>query len=378
MRRFIFQWALVAIAGLAPALAFAQGPGVAQQIADALRDSGRLQDYNINIKYKQGTAWLEGSVTSPEQMSAAMDVAREVPGVTRVVNEMAVEGDVPADTDDTRPRALELVTGAKRIFMKGSAADTLPAGHEEEDAPLAEEFPAPVIGPAIGPAGGSPRLTRLPFTSPSVEDEVGPSAGLSDQQIANQIARGFKQSGRMRGYKIGVHVQDGVATLQGTVTNQQQLAQALDVAQNSPGVVEVVSRLAVQNTRLAGHERYGEPTPADPPGTFVPSGMGGPLPVAQGVSGGPLPMGMPGMAGGVSPARYDQPAMPNYAWPSYAAHPNYAGVTYPRQYSPTAWPYIGPFYPYPQVPLGWRRVTLEWDDGWWFLDFDDRRCGGCR
>jgi hypothetical protein len=60
--------------------------------------------------------------------------------------------------------------------------------------------------------------------------------------------------------------------------------------------------------------------------------------------------------------------MPGYAWPSYAAYPNYAAVTYPKQYSPTAWPYIGPFYPYPQVPLGWRKVCLEWDDGWWFLD----------
>ena len=28
-----------------------------------------------------------------------------------------------------------------------------------------------------------------------------------------------------------------------------------------------------------------------------------------------------------------------------------------------AWPYIGPFYPDPQVPLGWRKVTLKRDDG---------------
>jgi hypothetical protein len=97
------------------------------------------------------------------------------------------------------------------------------------------------------------------------------------------------------------------------------------------------------------------------------------VPAAQPVpgNGGPLPSYVPGVAVGVAPAYYDQPNMPNYAWPSYASHPNYAGVTYPRQYSPTAWPYIGPFYPYPQVPLGWRKVTLEWDDGWWFLDFDD-------
>jgi hypothetical protein len=89
--------------------------------------------------------------------------------------------------------------------------------------------------------------------------------------------------------------------------------------------------------------------------------------------GGPMPMHMPGSGVGIAPARYDHPHMPGYAWPSYAAYPNYAAVTYPKQYSPTAWPYIGPFYPYPQVPLGWRKVTLEWDDGWWFLDFKDRR-----
>ena len=84
-------------------------------------------------------------------------------------------------------------------------------------------------------------------------------------------------------------------------------------------------------------------------------------------------MHMPGSGVGIAPARYDHPQMPGYAWPSYAAYPNYAAVTYPKQYSPTAWPYIGPFYPYPQVPLGWRKVTLEWDDGWWMLDFKDRR-----
>jgi hypothetical protein len=84
----------------------------------------------------------------------------------------------------------------------------------------------------------------------------------------------------------------------------------------------------------------------------------------------PLPMAYTGDAGmaGMGGA----PSMPGYAWPAYAAHPNYAAVTYPKQYSPSAWPYIGPFYPYPQVPMGWRKVALEWDDGWWFLDFHDR------
>jgi len=104
---------------------------------------------------------------------------------------------------------------------------------------------------------------------------------------------------------------------------------------------------------------------------------GGPMPAAQ-PAGGPIPMYTSGAGGRVAPARYDQPHMPNYAWPGYAAYPNYAAVTYPRQYSPTAWPFIGPFYPYPQVPLGWRKVTLEWDDGWWMLDFKDEPARWCR
>ena len=85
----------------------------------------------------------------------------------------------------------------------------------------------------------------------------------------------------------------------------------------------------------------------------------------------PVPALTPMGPGAPAPYRFDHPQMPGYAWPSYAAWPNYAAVTYPKQYSPTAWPYIGPFYPYPQVPLGWRKVTLEWKDGWWFLDFKD-------
>jgi hypothetical protein len=91
---------------------------------------------------------------------------------------------------------------------------------------------------------------------------------------------------------------------------------------------------------------------------------------AAGMAGGPVPMAY-SPQGTARQVNYDHPAMPGYAWPSYAAYPNYAALTYPQQYSPAAWPYIGPFYPYPQVPLGWRKVTLEWDDGWWFLDFHE-------
>jgi len=102
---------------------------------------------------------------------------------------------------------------------------------------------------------------------------------------------------------------------------------------------------------------------------YIEGGYGGGEIVGGGSSyGGSAPYGGDygaSYGGGVA----ENPSMPGHAWPSYSAHPHYGSVTYPSQYSATAWPYIGPFYPYPQVPLGWRKVSLEWDDGWWFLDF---------
>ena len=70
-----------------------------------------------------------------------------------------------------------------------------------------------------------------------------------------------------------------------------------------------------------------------------------------------------------APSPYDlnPPKMPPYAWPTYAPYNNYSRVAYPLAYPYNAWPFIGPNYPFPKVPLGWRSVKLEFDDGyWWF------------
>jgi hypothetical protein len=85
-----------------------------------------------------------------------------------------------------------------------------------------------------------------------------------------------------------------------------------------------------------------------------------------GMDGGPMPEGPAGAPGATMSA---SPRNPNYAWPSYAPYPNFSAVGYPTAYPWQAWPNIAPPYPYPEVPLDWRAVTLRWDDGIWWLDF---------
>jgi len=226
-------------------------------------------------------------------------------------------------------------------------------------------------------------------------------AAVSDEAMAQLIANELKDSGRLNDYRVGVKYKEGVAWLLGTVTSQQQKKTAELIAGGCQGVVHVVSKLEVESPEQPGLRSGRAATASTFPNTGQPQQVARQIPARAG--GGNMPVPYARMGQGVQPASYvkpaqyaagtmgpnpmgsvpaamgqavsyDNPQMPGYAWPSYAAAPNYAALTYPKQYSASAWPYIGPFYPYPQVPLGWRKVTLEWDDGWWFLDFKD----GCK
>ena len=240
-------------------------------------------------------------------------------------------------------------------------------------------------------------------------------ASANDGQIAKQIIAQLKQqkqSANLKGFDLGVQVDNGTVTMMGQVASSEQAVLALDTARRIQGVKLVVNDLYV-NSQVAQQQQAPAPIArqAMPQQAIRPVAAQQPIaqyaqqPVASynmtGAVGSVAPQqrqrpvafapSMIQRASAVAPADYvvdgggyggqivgggyaggtvaDNPSVPGHAWPSYAASPNYGAVSYPEQYSATAWPYIGPFYPYPQVPLGWRKVSLEWDDGWWNLDF---------
>jgi len=299
---------------------------VAEDIAVALKRA-QFHGYEIEIEYKDGVATLTGKVSDPRQKVKANQVVGAVPGVRRLDNRLAV------------------------IAPRVGAIRQVTADNSESAGPASQ---------AVGTA----------------------TAGPSNQEKAMQIGRAL-EAGGLSGYDVEILFQNGQAVLRGTVATPQQIAIASRIAQSVPGVQSVANQLRpgqmpMQQGPPQGNPRYamagyqagtpGAPlTPGVAPG--VP-GPGGPAPSAGpgGAMGVPLPATGPAPVGPV----YDNPNIPEYAWPTYAQYPNYAAVTYPSQYSASAWPYIGPFYPYPQVPLNWRKVQLEWSDGHWDLKFDSR------
>jgi len=96
----------------------------------------------------------------------------------------------------------------------------------------------------------------------------------------------------------------------------------------------------------------------------MPNRIPGPPSAGPAISSEPMPIYQTPMPG---PFDLNPPQMPPYAWPTYAPYNNYSRVAYPTAYPYQAFPFIGPCYPFPKVPLGWRSVKLEWQDGhWWF------------
>jgi BON domain len=201
--------------------------------------------------------------------------------------------------------------------------------------------------------------------------EVAPN---SNQMTANAVAGSLRSSRVLARHRIEIMARDGVVTLSGTLTSPAQKSDALARAGRVQGVYGVIDQLQVSDRSVRpaqyepqlalGHHRRGGGYDGGAP--MYDGAAGAPMAAGPEMNGGPMPEGPAGMTGATQAS---MPGQPNYAWPSYAPYPNVSAVGYPTAYPWQAWPNIGPFHPYPEVPLDWRAVTLRWDDGIWWLDF---------
>lgn len=198
----------------------------------------------------------------------------------------------------------------------------------------------------------------------------------SNQEMAENIAARLRQSGQLQHFDVNVRFHEGVAELTGSVADSDQRDRVLRLVQDVPGVRRVIDHLSVAGgivpVQAGGVPEVLPPVssanaappapPASAPSSPPPAAAGGAAPAA------PPPEATPiFQAPTPVPHQLNPPRMPPYAWPTYAPYNNYSRVAYPLAYPYNAFPFIGPVYPFPKVPLGWRSVRLEWDDGfWWF------------
>ena len=411
MRRMFFGLAIAAFATFGPMQAWGGDREIAEQIIQRLknnRDSGALKDFTLDMKVEDGVVLFRGNVSQAAQKQVVLRAADGIVGISRVVDEVNV---IPGSSQEAE--TLET--------PKAEHAFAQTAGPSEDEFSFRQAL---AHADAVKPAA---EILPVSAEEPTSDAEVVAAVVSALSQA--------KEAGQLRGFGVDVKSQNGILELTGRASSPQQRDAIIEIAESVPGVAGIREAIAIptsapnlpQLPEPPSLKEVGSLTPVavdpvrNPVRRGTPAGVAAqpvamttPYRMQQRVgarmaSNGVCPPGMAnggmngamvggmnggmnggmvgGMNGGMAPVagqpvpmaphsavgapRYDTPNLPNYAWPGYAAYPNYAAVTYPQQYSPSAWPYIGPFYPYPQVPLGWRKVSLEWDDGWWFLDFSD-------
>src|SRR5436309_3096640 len=253
------------------------------------------------------------------------------------------------------------------------------ANHQEEVAVIARKlWLAAVVGWAmVSPAVHAQNQGSHPAYLPG--SVTGNVARAPNQVMAEAIAACLRESGQLQHYAIDVRFQDGTAELTGRVAGAAQRDLALRLVQSVPGVDNVRDRLATDQSATVRAVQAVLPPPTAEPGAAsgtdspLPPTLPSPTPFAQ--PGFPPPPGQIGMppeptpifqAGPGPDPHLAPPRMPPYAWPTHAPYNNYSRVAYPDTYPYQAWPFIGPMYPFPKVPPGWRKVTLEWQDGYWW------------
>jgi hypothetical protein len=203
----------------------------------------------------------------------------------------------------------------------------------------------------------------LPMPMPTTKSAANPN-----QTLAEDVAYRLRSAGNAAGADIAIVAREGIVTLSGSAKDAGQKARLVADAKGVAGVVVVRDEIrTASNVVQVQDPPIGlapvAPTPLGPTGAPLapPFGPppGGPFnPIVE-----PIPLGVPGQA---APDMFP-PNMPPHAWPTYAPYNNVSRVAYPEAYPYNAFPFIGPYYPFPKVPLGWRKVTLEWDDGHWYI-----------
>jgi hypothetical protein len=251
-------------------------------------------------------------------------------------------------------------------------------------------------------ADTSPLQSNAPTSEPgrlALEPaaDLATTAATTNQRVADAIAERLQRSGQLRGYRVDIRFSAGVAELHGQVADAAQRVEVLRIASSVAGVDKVCDLLetaagGVVPAAQAPIMEQGPvterllpqmvmpqtpqmPSAGGEQGPFSPAGrshqplIGGSIEGAVGAPQEPvsiMPGVDPGMGGPGMGGLGMQPPLPPYAWPTYAPYNNYSRVAYPTLYNHDAFPFIGPVYPFPKIPLGWRAVTLQWMDGYWW------------
>jgi len=224
----LFRIAVFSGATMLAGLAAAQDRPVTSAVKDAWITTQVQAKYfgdsivkgrNIDVDTTTGIVTLTGKVTSQAERQRAVARAKEVDGVSRVVDHLSVE----PETKGTAGKAADKADAAKD---KAEAKADRAKDKADDKADRAKD-----------------KSDKVGDKAQDRADRVGNE--ISDAWITTKLQSKYYLDTDVKGLNIDVTTNGGVVTLTGKVTSAAEREKALSLAKSTDGVKQVIDKLTL-------------------------------------------------------------------------------------------------------------------------------------
>ncbi len=241
-----------------------------------------VRGHDIRVVSDGGVVTLNGTVESEAARQRAVSLAREVPGVTRVEDQLRVQT-ASAETGSAAPAPAEGATGTTgrdttitpawittkiqaQYFVSaevkpwnvdvttGNNGVVTLEGEVETAADKAEAVRIARATEGVTRVEDRLRIKGETERTTPADANVKPVPNLErpDAWLTAKIQSKYFLDGEVKGHEINVNTNNAVVTLQGSVENEAQRRQAVALARNTEGVKDVVDRLTIEPAERTG------------------------------------------------------------------------------------------------------------------------------
>lgn len=190
-------------------------PGITTAVKSKFAADDVVKAYKIDVDTKDHVVTLTGAVDSSQAKVRAVQIARATDGVNNVIDNLTVSPGVTPTTgidDPVQDKARE------------QAADARDATRDAKDKAEAK------TDAAQKKAGDA-------------ADRTGDA--ISDAAVTTAVKTKFLADSAVSGLKIDVDTNNGVVTLNGTISNAAERRRALEIARDTDGVKSVKDNLKI-------------------------------------------------------------------------------------------------------------------------------------
>ncbi|GEP51091.1 ornithine aminotransferase [Flavobacterium noncentrifugens] len=206
-----------------------------QEVHDAIRWEPLLQNDQINVAVKDGIVTLKGTVTDYYKKSAAENAARDVAGVTAVLEHIDVRGLKTAPSDD------EIATAAIELLQRSWSMPVDRVKIKVENGWLTLEGEIPCLYQKMD---AKALVSYLPGVK-GITNAIKVTSEMNDGIEQKEVMAALQRNSEVNTKDITVKVTGTGVRLSGYVASLYQKQEAERIASKTKGISSVSNRLIV-------------------------------------------------------------------------------------------------------------------------------------